>query len=111
MSIDPARLRDMVWEAVAFEMETETIYTGPTFTIGDVADTVWEWNHEELRAAGLSKADIEPVALGVLNHIESHGWDEVREDFQRAARARPPEPAEPGEPRPRMPIDPNDLPF
>ena len=104
-------IREMVWEAVAFEMEAETPMTGPTFTAEDIVATVWEWNHEELRAAGLSRQDVRPVALEVLDHIEAHGWGEVRDEFQRAARSRTPGPDEESKGSPGGPMGPIDPPF
>lgn len=104
-------LREMVWEAVAIEMEADTPMTGPTFTADDITAAVVEANHEELDAAGVSKQDVRREALAVLDHIEAHGWDDVRDEFQRAARVRTsnrdPEPLQ----RPGNAVDPNDPPF
>lgn len=104
-------IREMVWKAVAFQMEAETPMTGSAFTVEDIVATVWEWNHEALRAAGLSKQDVWPVALAVLDHIEAHGWDQVRDEFHRAARLRTPEPSAGSEVPPRGPVGPIDPPF
>lgn len=99
-------LRAMVWKAVAVEMEAETPMTGPTFTLDDLVATTWELYHEELRAADLSKEDVQPVALEVLDHIEAHGWDAVRGEIQRAAHLRDAEKSEAPVRRPSGPTDP-----
>lgn len=108
---DMLTIREMGWEAVALELEAETPIGGPTFTADDIVAMLWEWNHEELRAAGVSREDVRPVVLEVLDHIEAHGWDMVREELQRGARMRSPEPDEEAAPRPRGPADAIDPPF
>ncbi|MEW5927047.1 MAG: hypothetical protein AB1941_06170 [Gemmatimonadota bacterium] len=104
-------LREMVWEAVAFEMEVDTPMTGPTFTADDITAAVVERNLEELEAARVGRQDVRREVLAVLDHIEAHGWDNVRDEFQRAARVRKPhrdpEPLQ----RPGNAADPNDPPF
>lgn len=104
-------LREMVWEAVAFEMEADTPMTGPTFTADDITAAVVEGNHEELEAAGVGRQDVRREALAVLDHIEAHGWDNVRDEFQRAARVRKPDQDPEPQQRPNEAFDPNDLPF
>lgn len=107
MGTDAAALRKMVWEVVAFELETITPFTGPTFTLDEVVAGVWEWNHDELSAAGVRKEDVRPIVVEVFDHIEEHGWDTVRDEFQRAAEARKPAGVSPPPPPPpRGPIDP-----
>lgn len=104
-------LRERVWEAVAFELEVDTPMTGPTFTADDITAAVVEGNLEELEAAGVSKQAVRREALAVLDHIEAHGWGNVRDEFQRAGRvrkpSRDPEPLQ----RPNEAVDPNDPPF
>lgn len=104
-------LREMVWEAVAFEMEVDTPMAGPTFTADDITAAVVERNLEELEAARVSKQDVRREALAVLDHIEEHGWGNVRAEFQRAARVREPDLDPEPLQRPNEAVDPNDLPF
>ena len=104
-------LREMVWEAVAFEMEADTPMTGPTFTADDITAAVMERNLEELEAARAGRQDVRREALAVLNHIEAHGWGNVRDEFQRAARVQKPNQDPEPLQRPNEAVDPNDPPF
>lgn len=75
------RLREMVNEAFAFEMDSETIWTSLWFTADDIVATVREWHGEELKASGVEDRAIRSVALHVFDQLEYKNWrsDEARQ--------------------------------